>query len=242
MNSKLGKYRVDQNLSSRTFFHFTKSFEILKKILENGFQARYVYEKLPGLKLAYFTKTVCFCDIPLGAIKEHINWYGDFGIGINREIAREQGVTPVFYIHSKTPIFPNTSSTKSSDWFRNFLFTRCLKQVFGKQFFIDNTEKPFKVKKFYNEKEWRYFPNNSETKILYYEDEKELVEERNELNDRENKDFFEIKDPVAIEYILIKDASYLEKLKKILGKNKYESNRDELLTKVITIDQVIKDF
>jgi len=65
MNKKLGNNKIGQNLSSQTLFHLTGSLDVLKLILKNGFQARYIYEKLPGRKLAYLTKTTCFCNIPL---------------------------------------------------------------------------------------------------------------------------------------------------------------------------------
>ncbi len=142
------KYKINQNLSSRNLFHLTGTMDILKLILQNGFQARYIYEKLPGTKLAYFTKTVCFCDIPLGIIKEHINWYGEYGIGLNRDKAKENGCSPVFYIHSKTKDFPLTSSAKSINWFKEFTFAKHLKQIYGKQIIDHKDGNPvFKRKK-----------------------------------------------------------------------------------------------
>lgn len=142
------KYKINQNLSSRNLFHLTGTMDILKLILQNGFQARYIYEKLPGTKLAYFTKTVCFCDIPLGIIKEHINWYGEYGIGLNRDKAKENGCSPVFYIHSKTKDFPLTSSAKSINWFKEFTFAKHLKQIYGKQIIDHKDGNPvFKGKK-----------------------------------------------------------------------------------------------
>ena len=178
MNKKLGNRKIGQNLSSETLFHLTWKFDNLKSILTNGFQAGYIYEKLPGTgrRLAYFTKTICFCDIPLGVIKEHINWYGEYGIGINRPKARENGLSPVLYLHSKSPTFPRGSSSKSIEWFDQFDFTRCLKQVRGKQiFFKDNMDEPYwKWKTFYNETEWRYFPSDqkeSKTNLIKYEKE-----------------------------------------------------------------------
>jgi len=143
MNRKIGKYKTTFNLSSETLFHLTGSFDILKLILKNGFQARYIYEKLPGRKLAYFTKTICFCDIPLSLIKEHVNWYGTYGIGINKSISRGKGLSPVLYVHSNSPNFPKGSSTSTLKWFKEFDFTHYLKQVRGKQMFFDDDDKPF---------------------------------------------------------------------------------------------------
>jgi len=245
MNNKIGNYKTVQNLSSETLFHLTGKLDILKLILQNGFQARYIYEKLPGRKIAYLTKTVCFCDIPLGAIKEHINWYGEYGIGINRPKARENGCTPVFYMHSKTPDFPAGSSQKTIEWFDSFKFTKCLKQVRGQQIFLDNStgRTYFKWKTFYNEKEWRYFPAASKTEIIKYEVETDLDMKKDEKNiiPTSTLPYFKIM-PEWIEYILIKDSKDLPEIKKILKKPPYDKDYENLLTKIITIKQVLKDF
>lgn len=40
---------------------------------------------------------VCFCDIPLSRIDEHIGFYGRFGIGMTRKWAEQNGLNPVLY-------------------------------------------------------------------------------------------------------------------------------------------------
>jgi len=241
MNKKLWNNKIGQNLSSQTLFHLTGSLDVLKLILKNGFQARYIYEKLPGRKLAYLTKTTCFCNIPLWIIKEHINWYGEYGIGINRPIAREKGLSPILYIHSKSPNFPKGSSKKSKLWFDQFKFTRYLKQVRGKQMFFNEQNEPYyKWKTFYNEREWRYFPKNSETFILNYEKEIDLEEKRNNLNTGDLP-YFDII-PEWIEYVIIRDAKELNVIKDVLQTNKFNRYYESLLTKIVTIKQIINDF
>ena len=239
MKREAKKYNTAPNLSSDTLFHLTGCFDILKSILQNGIQPRYIYEKLPGKKIAYFTQTICFCDIPLSVIKEHVNWYGTYGIGINRKIARDKGLSPIIYHHSKSPIFPKGNSIKSLKWFEEFEFTRCLKQVRGKQMFFGNNDKPYwKWKTFYNEKEWRYFPKKSNTEVVQYTLEIDLEERRQKRNEEELS-YFKI-EPEWIEYIVIKDLSELEKLKPIL--KLYIKSYEILMTKVITFKQIKNDF
>jgi len=244
MNRKLGTYKTSQNLSSETLFHFTSDFTTLELILRNGFQARYIYEKLPGRKLAYLTKTICFCDIPLGLIKEHVNWYGAYGIGINRPIAKEYGFSPVLYLHSKSPNYKKGSSRKTQNWFENFSFTNYLKQIRGKQMFINDNNSPFwKWKTFYNEREWRYFPTDKNIEIIQYSNEMDLENRRKNLNEKEKTKLPYLHfDPNWIEYILIKDSKELNKLINILKTDKYKDYYDSLLTKVITFEQIQKDF
>lgn len=242
MNRKLGTYKTTANLSSETLFHFTGNFNTLELILQNGFQARWIYEKLPGRKLAYFTKTVCFCDIPLGLIKEHVNWYGTYGIGINRPTAIDHGLSPIMYLHPKSPKFPKGNSERTRNWFNDFKFTSYLKQVKGKQMFFNEAEDPFwKWKTFYNEREWRYFPPNNEIFVVKYKKETDLEERRKELNNDNELPFFPI-EPDWIEYILINDPKEIEGLIKILKTKRFKPNFDNLLTKVITFKQIRKDF
>lgn len=98
-----------------------------------------------------------------------------------------------------------------------------------------------KEKRFYNEKEWRYFPDESDFEIVKYKDESELVDKRSELNEKPNSSFFKI-EPEWIEYILVKSAEDLTELKEALTKSPYCGKYENLLTKVITTNQVLKDF
>jgi len=104
------------NLSANVLFHYTNSFENIIGILKNGFEHRPVEEDLsitgfknspfsiPGVVRYKFTwKVVCFCDIPFRNIHHHINQYGSYCLGLNKEWGITSGVTPVRYIHYYTP-------------------------------------------------------------------------------------------------------------------------------------------
>lgn len=243
MNSRLGHYPVRQNLSSDTLFHLTGSLEVLQLILQNGLQARTIYEKLPGRNLAYLCRTVCFCDIPLGMIKDHINWYGEYGIGIYRQVAKKHGFSPLHYIHSLSPGFPHGSSKKSAEWFSEYPMTPYLKQVRGKQrFYRGDTGAPyFKWKTFYNEREWRYFPADKQLEVVQYDLEEELIEQRKLGLERGHFEHIRL-DPNDIAYIIIRDFNDLDALRKQLRKSPYKNSYDLLLTKVITSRQIVFDF
>ena len=80
------------NLSSETLFHFT-GFESLRSILENEFIPHWCIEdfyfKTNDVYAKIAIPMVCFCDIPLGNIKEHMDDYGNCGIGMKKSWARK---------------------------------------------------------------------------------------------------------------------------------------------------------
>ena len=170
-----------------------------------------------------------------------MNWYGTYGIGINRPVAKKHGCSPVLYIHSKSPNYPKGSSLNSLKWFENFAFTKYLKQVRGKQIFFDNKDIPYwKWKTFYNEREWRFFSADKKIEVIQYKKETELEDRRRELNSNALP-YLEF-DHNWIEYILIRDYNDMDSLIKVLKTPKYKKNYESLLTKVITFKQIQKDF
>ena len=87
---------------SNTLFHFTKSRDILKLVLKNGFWPRYCLEDVGWLGYAEHDfvayPIVCFCEIPLSRISEHVGFYGSFGLGLTREWAETNGLNPLMYV------------------------------------------------------------------------------------------------------------------------------------------------
>src|SRR5438552_2629153 len=90
--------------SANTLFHFT-GVRALKGILRNGFYPKYRKENLsvatPRIskyKNAY-VPMVCFCDLPLSRIRQHIDFYGEYGIGMRKEgWGIERGISPIIYL------------------------------------------------------------------------------------------------------------------------------------------------
>ncbi len=73
-------------LSSNSLIHLTQKKEALIGILENNFKIKYCYEIIntSSGKINAAFPMVSFCDIPLSQIKEHINKYGSYGIGLKK--------------------------------------------------------------------------------------------------------------------------------------------------------------
>ncbi|MBP0588704.1 hypothetical protein J8I87_03020 [Paraburkholderia sp. LEh10] len=90
---------------SHTLFHFTSNLDILKSILSTGLQPRYAVEDLSWLtgkaKLVAYPM-ICFCDIPLGRIENHVDSYGSYGIGMSKEWAIRNQLNPVIYLSDQS--------------------------------------------------------------------------------------------------------------------------------------------
>ena len=87
---------------STTLFHFTKSLDVLKEILKTGgFIPRYSLEDIEwvgGNVDSVAFPVVCFCDIPLGRITDHVQFYGQYGIGMKQEWGAASGLNPIIYV------------------------------------------------------------------------------------------------------------------------------------------------
>jgi hypothetical protein len=178
---------------SNTLFHFTKSIETLKLILENGFWPRYCLEDINWLgydKFDYIAyPMVCFCDIPLSRISEHIGFYGEFGLGLTRQWAHLNGLNPILYSagsNNLTSAFrdlnDHSNKLEGEDVELCKITMRYLlahtKPTSGKMV-IDGV--PVE-KEFYQESEWRYVPQHEAIRPYI---RKPKFEDKNEL-DKEN--------------------------------------------------------
>lgn len=204
------------NPKSHTLFHFTKSRETLKRILNDGLWPQYCLEDVSWLGyegheyIAY--PMVCFCDIPLSRISEHVGFYGEFGIGLTREWAELNGLNPVLYVardNNVTASFRELNqhaNLAASDANRDALkvTTRYLlahskpsagRMVVGGELI---------EKLFYQESEWRYVPKEEKIEAYLKKANFDNIIEREEANNK-TKEHCTIRfNPRDIKYIFVK--------------------------------------
>lgn len=108
-------------INSSSLFHFTKSFDVLKKIITEGLRYSFAYEQFPKKIVQSFLypeidiqkdleipngvaiPMISFCDIPLTRANQHIEKYGQYMIGFDKfnfTKTYENLINPVIYIHS----------------------------------------------------------------------------------------------------------------------------------------------
>jgi len=112
------------SINSSSFFHYTKKKKSLLGILRNGFRFSYSFETFDEivahsdndnyLPMPHLVGTepqtvgiafpmVCFCDIPLMRAGQHRSHYGNYCIGLDKEVTLKQWspiINPVHYVNS----------------------------------------------------------------------------------------------------------------------------------------------
>ena len=223
-------------ISSSTIFNFTDSIDHLVDNLKNGFYCHNTYEKLPLRNNGYRVPMACFCDIPLSLISEHFDWYGRYGIGIKRTYARQNGVKPVWYVTSESNLVRNlVKNTDPSEYERKHLVPY-LKMFLGNQQYKDGKEKR---KKFYDEREWRYIPDNSLVELYFG-----ATAQHNKTEAKQNGDRMKL-DLNEVEYIIIekeKDFDRMISALRTIANNNSELKFENLIAKIMTAKQIERDF
>jgi hypothetical protein len=245
-------------VSANTLFHFTENKEYLKGILANKFFPKYCLEDLsnaiPGSSI-YTAQIpmVCFCDLLFSQIKDHIDFYGDYGIGLRKkEWGLKNGICPIVYI-------PNESISalliqKITTQIRSLLNNEKKNISLGKQLpdfykYLKPYEGKAKNKKtnkmvdkiFYDEREWRYVPEGFS--VLPEDIDKSLLNKENIKMKKNSRLQFSA---IDIKYIIVKEegeipefVSYIENhFKNIFNKNE----RQLLMSKLISVEQIRDDI
>ena len=69
------------------------------------------YMEVPGLSSISFPMT-CFCDIPLNRGKFHSDYYGSYGIALDKyKMTKANDIQPVFYLNSNSRYYSDFIST-----------------------------------------------------------------------------------------------------------------------------------
>lgn len=99
------------SLSANTLFHFTDKLDNMVNILVNEFAPAYCMESFNYLSdetspMEIAIPMICFCDIQLSHIRNHIKSYGGYAIGLSKKWGVSKGINPVMYC------IPNSFSTE----------------------------------------------------------------------------------------------------------------------------------
>jgi hypothetical protein len=193
---------------------------------------------------------VCFCDIPLSEIKDHMSKYGNYGLGMTKEWGLRNRLNPVLYLEknsllTKSFILSQVRLTQPSHE-DELGATKALLDIFR---YVKNYEgyrgKPTPNYRFYDEREWRYVPPyTSDFPMLLYAlrpdpDAKAAADAK--LADIRLK--FESED---IRYIIINDdteiSEFVNHLNDVKGGKYSSKDIERLTTRILTSDQIMTDM
>ncbi len=254
------------NLSSATLFHFTKEFEYLKSILEFGFYPRYCMENIQSVdrnsgvkkKIKKAIPMVCFCDIPLSQVKNHIEFYGNYGIGLKKSWGQSAGLNPLLYLDKNSllsdhlvelsnEIFTEDKKDKPEHKKLKKAYHEIIRYTkpYRGENFDRNTSKVIEDYIFYNEREWRFVPqisDNEEIPIYLKEDEFNSTDYKNKCNEcmKECGLKFELSD---ISYLIVQHDFEIARIIEFIEKCNFKYSETKLLiSKIQTKEQIMQDF
>lgn len=188
---------------------------------------------------------VCFCDIPLSQIKNHIEHYGNYGIGLSKEWGIRNRLNPVLYIELNSSLSKYLEGVikliagdpKRSEEIVGESTLQLLKHL--KQYDIVEASKYYR---YYDEREWRHILRTKEimdkgSYLIYRRDNghpKKLPEHKLRFT------------PDDITYLIINDESevaYMILALRQIKSSKYdEITIDKLISRILTSEQILKDF
>lgn len=249
-------------VNSNTLIHFTDNIDTMRLILSGDFFARMCLEdyhdilEIPAMPRVAIPM-ICFCDIPLHLISSHMDEYGHYGIGLKKSWAIKNGLNPIQYLHEgtfqhqiilrlnnllKSTAMQNGNTKDEMNVFWNLLaFTKPYRGI---------SHKNGKPKIFYDEREWRYFPNffernsNNANIPMLFEDEFN-TNKRDHLNNYLT--LFPLKYSLSdIKYIIVKEEQEIPLMISIIDEiesSKYSNEDIQILkTKIISSNYMLDDF
>lgn len=244
-------------LSSNSLIHFTKTQEALHGIIKEGFKLKYCKETfdLDGQDNVVHVPMVSFCDIPFSQIKNHVDDYGSFGIGLSKSWALKMRLNPVLYIQSNSHlansyykmmvILQEKEKEGVLDNAARRLGSEIIRYVKKYEGLLERAGEPEKLRRFSDEREWRYVPeaDGSHPLLLVPEDFKRMTADTANSKLRDIRLKFEVDD---INYLVIRDdrdiKGMITHLRDVYGGDSTSEQIERLFTRIITKEQIWGDF
>lgn len=236
------------SITSSSLIHYTNSLAVLKSILKEGFRVKYCLEEIytKGGSIHLAVPMVSFCNLPFSQVKNHMENYGNYGIGLRNSWG---GLNPVLYISNGSQLgehlwnsfkYYATTNNKPPKEFSREEFglldvLRYLKNTYGE---INKSGIKKSYYQYIDEKEWRYTPLNTDAypfipAKIYHQDK-----------DRYNNLISHLRlkfSPEDIAYIIVNNPVELEPMFHFFETD-FPDLQFILASKLITAQQILRDF
>ncbi|NPC59388.1 abortive infection system antitoxin AbiGi family protein [Caenimonas soli] len=241
-------------------FHFAEEPEALEGVLKEGaFLLSYARERIEnaGPDKEFGVPMVSFCDLRLSELPFHMDKYGQFGIGLSKEWALRSGLNPVAYVN-KSSHFTNrllgaiqelwNECDSITDDFDELL--RCQERymnVINTLRYIKNYEGTLDRRgstsqyRFADEREWRYVPDHPTQGVLPFLPT--ALMSKKAFYKEQLRPYKLAYSPSDVKYLLVQTEANVPQLRQIIdGLPVRDGDRNHLLTRIITAEQVASDF
>lgn len=235
------------SISANTLFHFTPSIDNLVGILKHEFRPQYhlenslndlLLEDEEEFEIKHAVPMVCFCDLPLSVISEHMKLYGRYALGMSKMWGIKRGLNPLIYLCQQSDLTKTLEELRNNRNNREF----SLLEAYIKPYSSRTQNKI----RFYDESEWRYVPiAKKEDDILIrpevYTNKERLIEANQRIGEKYRLSF----EPRDIKYIIIKkDAERGQIIDAIAdAKIKYDLDTRKILSsRILSSKQILEDF
>lgn len=230
--------------------------DFVKNILTSGFWPRYCLEDLSWYihNVDYVAfPMVCFCDIPLSRIREHVDFYGEYGIGVTKEWALANMLNPVSYLSNTSNygaavnnLFKNVDMSGGTAYYENSgydlnLMLSHFKPLNGKMIISGEIIE----KEFYQENEWRFVPRCMEIQPWLHKDG--FLDQGNlDGCNEQTKERHSLKlSPKDIRYIFVKQDSNIPEIINFIQTSLDHYSSAELkilMSRVISLESINDDL
>lgn len=256
---------IPSSQSANSLFKFMGQLDYLKDIIKNlAIKPRYYEEDLSYLEIEELDKIAipmsCFCDIHLNKLMPHMELYGYYGIGLNKEWGLKKGIQPIQYINKQSPLRGDISKalhktfsqskedTKIFEIYNNHLLTTIffMKPVEGKMF----RDSGYRTCNFHDEKEWRYVPSfeSLDTQLP------QVIREKEKMNKKsydhfsaaivKKKELWLEIDISEIRYLLVRSKLDREELIDFILDQQSLSDKEKyvLFSRILVVDELREDW
>jgi len=251
------------SLYPTTLFHFTNK-KYLYGLLNDNFKVSYAREKIigPSNSREFAVPMVSFCDLKLSELKYFLS-YGKFGLGLSKEWANRNGLTPVLYINRHSGLMDNLisgingvyshlNSINNSSRFDKLNMS--LLNIMNTYRYIKNYEGELwrhevlenENYRFADEREWRYVPNLDTPGVAPFVSITNIKtkKQKEEYNSTLNHIRLEFT-PDDIKYLVVESESDIIELINHLNhaKSRFdEPTKNRLASRILTVEQIQNDI
>jgi hypothetical protein len=245
-------YIPPKQSANSLFRFFDKPQYLFQALKKTALFPRYYPENVDYLKIEFKQiayPMICFCDINIHRLGEHLDLYGKYGIAFSKTWGIGEGIQPLQYINHNSVLrkdfssaFESAMKSEGDDLLSNYLLTQMyyMKPIVGTM--PRNSEDI--SRNFTDEKEWRYIPDVTTIDLpqVITEDSIASIGVLNETISNYDSCWLKF-EAGNVKYIILQDSEELDELCSVLDESIEDDNiKRKLISKVIIWDEAKEDF